>query len=147
MTVALDIFKELLAHAGAAPASVAESVVSGQETVNAELSDDAWVGRDGDVVRAFDHLVKKIAEKKTGEDRLQVLIDIDGYRAGLIRELVERSQAMAERAVSFKYDVEMHPMSAYERLIVHTALADTPHVKTESTGEGRDRRVVIRYVE
>jgi spoIIIJ-associated protein len=78
---------------------------------------------------------------------LQVLIDIDGYRAGLIRELVERSQAMAERAVSFKYDVEMHPMSAYERLIVHTALADTPHVKTESTGEGRDRRVVIRYVE
>ena len=52
---------------------------------------------------------------------------------------------MAERARSFQYDVELSPMSAYERLIVHTTLQGAPQVKTESQGEGRNRRVVIRY--
>ena len=36
-------------------------------------------------------------------------------------------------------------MSAYERLIIHTTLQDAPNVKTESQGEGRNRRVVIKY--
>jgi spoIIIJ-associated protein len=52
---------------------------------------------------------------------------------------------MAERARSFQYDVELSPMSAYERLIVHTTLQNAPNVKTESLGEGRNRRVVIKY--
>jgi spoIIIJ-associated protein len=52
---------------------------------------------------------------------------------------------MAERARSLQYDVELSPMSAYERLIVHTTLQDAPNVKTESQGEGRNRRVVIKY--
>jgi spoIIIJ-associated protein len=52
---------------------------------------------------------------------------------------------MAERARSFQYDVELTPMNAYERLIVHTVLSDSPNVKTESSGEGRNRRVVIKY--
>ena len=52
---------------------------------------------------------------------------------------------MAERARAFQYDVELTPMSAYERLIIHMTLADAPNVKTESLGEGRNRRVVIKY--
>ena len=52
---------------------------------------------------------------------------------------------MAERARSFQYDVELSPMSSYERLIIHTTLSDAPNVKTESQGEGRNRRVVIKY--
>ena len=52
---------------------------------------------------------------------------------------------MAERARSLQYDVELTPMSAYERLIVHTTLQNEPHVKTESQGEGYGRRIVIKY--
>jgi spoIIIJ-associated protein len=61
--------------------------------------------------------------------------------------LAAKAVMMAERARSFRYDVELSPMSAYERLIVHSALSSEPHVKTESQGEGRGRRVVIKYVE
>ena len=62
-----------------------------------------------------------------------------------IKDLQSKALMMAERARSFQYDVELSPMSAYERLIVHTTLQGTPNVKTESQGEGRNRRVVIRY--
>ena len=41
----------------------------------------------------------------------------------------------------------MDPMSSYERMIVHSFFAETPDIKTESKGEGRDRRVVIKFKE
>lgn len=156
MSIAPEIFKELLAVAGAQCDEIVESDVAGQAVVNAIMQDAGpWIGQGGDVVRAFDHLVKKIAEKKLfpareagseGDDRLLVLVDIGGYRTGLIKELQDKARAMAERAISFKYDVEMPPMTAYERLIVHTTLADMPGIKTESQGERHDRRVVIKYI-
>ena len=62
-----------------------------------------------------------------------------------MRDLQTKAKMMAERARSFQYDVELSPMTAYERLIIHTTLQNEPHVKTESQGEGRNRRVVIKY--
>ena len=53
---------------------------------------------------------------------------------------------MAERARELKYDVEMEPMSSYERLIIHSVLQGSANIKTESQGDGRSRRVVVRYV-
>jgi len=73
------------------------------------------------------------------------LVDVDEYRIRHIKDLQNKAKMMAERARSFQYDVELSPMTAYERLIVHTALQEEPHVKTESQGEGRNRRVVIKY--
>jgi spoIIIJ-associated protein len=73
------------------------------------------------------------------------LIDVNGYRTQKIKDLQNKALMMAERARSLQYDVELSPMSAYERLIVHTTLQDAPNVKTESQGEGRNRRVVIKY--
>ena len=73
------------------------------------------------------------------------LIDINEQRTRQIKDIQTKALMMAERARSFQYDVELTPMSAYERLIVHTTLQDAPNVKTESQGEGRGRRVVIKY--
>lgn len=73
------------------------------------------------------------------------LVDVNGYRTQKIKDLQSKALMMAERARSLQYDVELSPMSAYERLIVHTTLQDAPNIKTESQGEGRNRRVVIKY--
>ena len=54
---------------------------------------------------------------------------------------------MAERARFFKKDIEMSPMTAYERMIVHSSFSDFPDIETESFGGGRDRFVVIKYKE
>src|SRR3989344_1629997 len=68
------------------------------------------------------------------------------YQEKRIQELKNRAQIMAERARFFKSNIECPPMNPYERMIIHSFFSDVPDIKTESTGFGRDRRVVIKYV-
>lgn len=103
------------------------------------------IGTQGETLRAFEYIVKKILEKDTTEIS-QFTIDVDGYKSKQIKNLQQKAIIMAERARSFQYDVELTPMSSYERLIIHATLTNAPQVKTESRGEGRERRVVIRYI-
>jgi len=103
------------------------------------------IGNRGETIRALNHIVKRSFENK--DEDLRFLIDVNGYRTKKIEELKQTAKLLAERARSLKYNVEMTPMSAYERMIVHSALGEEPNIATESHGEGRDRRVVIRYVE
>jgi spoIIIJ-associated protein len=151
MEQAQRIVEQLLSAMGVR-ASVAHREVAGQAVFAIEGAAEArdLIGPRGDTIHAIDHLVKKIVEQKQskqanrGESPL-FLVDVDDYRAKQIRDIETKAKMMAERARSFQYDVELSPMSAYERLIVHTALQNEPNVKTESQGEGRSRRVVIKY--
>ncbi|OGG56536.1 hypothetical protein A3D71_03275 [Candidatus Kaiserbacteria bacterium RIFCSPHIGHO2_02_FULL_55_20] len=149
------ILKELLAALGVPYASIEQSSVAGQEVFSIRTSDDAraLIGVRGDTVYAIDYLVKKIyenrmpavAEGETPERTPMFLVDVNDYRTKQIKDLQAKALMMAERARSFQYDVELSPMSSYERLIVHTTLQGAANVKTESQGEGRNRRVVIKY--
>ena len=151
------IVEELLQSMGY-QASVTSSLIGGQTicSIAGVPNPRDLIGMHGDTIHALDLLVKKIVEQSLGgagsvaegEERVSMplfLVDIDDYRARQIRDLQTKAKMMAERARSFQYDVELSPMSAYERLIIHTALQSEPHVKTESQGEGRNRRVVIKY--
>jgi len=157
--------KELLDAAGFPHSGITRADIAGQVVFAIQTEDaGALIGTHGDTVHALDHLVKKIVEKQfdsahrktpqtTGDDGLPAtsevewhfLVDVNDYRAKQIKNLQNKALMMAERARSFQYDVELSPMTAYERLIVHTTLQDSPNVKTESQGEGRSRRVVIKY--
>jgi len=153
------ILKELLSILGVPYVSIERSSVAGQEIYSIRTEGDAraLIGVHGDTVHALDTLVKKIYEKRLpvaatgeggpieGERTPMFLIDVNDYRAKQIKDLQQKALMMAERARSFQYDVELSPMSSYERLIIHTTLQDAPNVKTESQGEGRNRRVVIKY--
>ena len=144
------ILKELLDAMGASYAKIIRSEVAGQEIFSIE-TDDArtLIGGHGDTVHALDMLAKKIYENRfpteEGGEGPKFLVDVNDYRTKQIKDLQAKALMMAERARSFQYDVELSPMSAYERLIIHTTLQDSPNVKTESQGEGRNRRVVIKY--
>jgi len=148
------ILKELLTAAGITYSGIEQSRVAGQE-IFAIRTDDArtLIGAHGDTVYALDFLVKKIFENRTpapaegesAERTPMFLVDVNDYRTKQIKDLQTKALMMAERARSFQYDVELSPMSSYERLIIHTTLQDAPNVKTESQGEGRSRRVVIKY--
>ncbi len=145
-----SILKELLDALGVTYSSVEKSEIAGQE-IYAIKTDDArtLIGMHGDTIHAIDMLVKKIYEKKNptpeGGEGPMFLVDVNDYRSKQIKDLQTKALMMAERARSFQYDVELSPMSSYERLIIHTTLQSAPHVKTESQGEGRNRRVVIKY--
>lgn len=145
------ILKNLLDSIGAQYKDISQMEVAGQQIFMINAEDGRMlIGPHGDAIHAIDHVVKKIAEKNAGteaadEDGLHFLVDVNEYRTRQIRDLQSKALMMAERARSFQYDVELSPMSAYERLIVHTTLQNEPNVKTESQGEGRSRRVVIKY--
>lgn len=146
--------KELLDAAGIEYTDLAESTLAGQTIYSIQTTQLVHMsGGPHDLIHAIDMLVKKIVEKKypdagASDDEPSTpmfLVDVNQYRTKQIKEIQAKALIMAERARSFQYDVELSPMSAYERLIVHTTLADAEHVKTESQGEGHNRRVVIKY--
>jgi spoIIIJ-associated protein len=158
------IIKDLLGLLGFPNAGIAREEIAGQVVYSIEAGEAgrALIGQYGDTVHALDLLVKKMVEKRFDDTHRKegapessetegasreplFLVDVNGYRTQKIKDLQSKALMMAERARSLQYDVELSPMSAYERLIVHTTLQDAPNVKTESQGEGRNRRVVIKY--
>ncbi len=79
----------------------------------------------------------------SGEERLDVVVDAAGYRDRRRRTLESLATRSAEDAVRTGLRVELEPMSAAERKIVHTTLQDNPHVTTTSEGDEPNRRVVV----
>jgi spoIIIJ-associated protein len=71
-------------------------------------------------------------------------VDIAGYRAARRNTLEALAQEIAGRVASSGQEEELKPMNPAERRIVHMALRELTSVTTESRGEGRDRRIVVK---
>ena len=113
------------------------SIVAEEEAAGLEN----LVGKDGEVLEALQELTR-LAVLSATENRSRLVLDINGYRSERAGEL----QKMAEDAVASVKEsgetVALAPMSAYERKIVHDAVADLGLV-SESEGEGADRHIVV----
>lgn len=106
----------------------------------------ALIGARGETLSAINHIVKKTMEgKEDGSEPFRFVVDVNGYHLKHIKMLEAQAHTLAERARTFKYDIEMSPMSAYDRLIVHSALQSEPNVTTVSEGEGPLRHIVVKY--
>ena len=104
------------------------------------------IGENGETFQALSHLIRRIVNKGVVEEGVDFSIDVNDYRSSMVERLKIKAGILANRARDMKTDVEMEPMSSYERLIIHGTLSGQPNIKTESIGEGRDRRLVIKYV-
>lgn len=103
----------------------------------------------GDVsknISAINSVLRRIFEKQFGEDSPRFLIDINGTQKKHIEEIKDTARMHAQRVRYFKKEIEMPPMNSYERRLVHTVLQEYPDIKTESIGEGFDRKVVVKPV-
>jgi spoIIIJ-associated protein len=96
------------------------------------------------MITDLEFLVKMILSKKNLDI---AYIDINNYRKDREDLIIKLAKASAKKAATTKQEVEMPSMNAYERRIVHSELAMHPDLKTESTGEGKQRRVVIKPIE
>jgi len=75
---------------------------------------------------------------------VRVNVDVGGYKRRRDERLREGAFAAAAAVRRSGHPVELEPMSAAERRVVHMALAEEPDVMTESSGEGPSRRVVVK---
>ena len=103
------------------------------------------IGNRGETLHALNYIIKKIVEQKISKDE-RFLIDINGYQERRLRELERQAELLADRARAFKREVELDPMSAYERMVVHSLFTNDPLIDTSSVGEGRFRRIVLQYL-
>ena len=100
------------------------------------------IGRHGKTLEALQFLVSSITVRELGF-RYPVVVDVEGYKTRQREKLESLARSMAARAASQHRNMKMHPMTPYERRIVHIALRNDPRVTTASEGEGAARHVVI----
>ncbi|MDP3735265.1 MAG: R3H domain-containing nucleic acid-binding protein [bacterium] len=104
------------------------------------------IGTRGENLAALNHIVRALARRHGGDedDELNFSIDVNNYRRSRVEAVLTEAREAAERARLFLRPIELSPMSSYERLVVHSFFSDVPDVTTESFGEGRFRRVVVK---
>jgi spoIIIJ-associated protein len=100
------------------------------------------IGRHGATIDAIEHLAAAVAFPP-GADRRPLSVDAQGYRARRERRLRELAAQAAEEALRENAPMELDPMSAAERKVVHLALADREDVTTSSDGREPERFVVV----
>jgi spoIIIJ-associated protein len=100
------------------------------------------IGRHGQTIDSVQYLANAIVWKGS-DDRKRVVVDAAGYRARREETLQREAVRAAERAVANGEPVELEPMSAVERRVVHERLKDYPGVTTSSDGAEPNRYVVV----
>jgi spoIIIJ-associated protein len=95
-----------------------------------------------EVLEALQHLLNRSLGRESREGQ-RVLVDCEGYRARKEAELREIAHRVSDRVRRTGEREELGLMNAYERRIVHLAVAETPGVRTESAGDGVMKRVII----
>lgn len=102
-----------------------------------------FIGQKGDNLRALQNLTN-MALKSNGYEDAAVTVDVAGYKKQRDQRLQRHVEKMAEKVKDSGEDVELQPMNAYERRITHRTLSGIEGVESESTGEGTDRKVIIK---
>ena len=101
------------------------------------------IGYKGRTIEALQSTINSILQKDT-EENAKVFVEVNGYKKKKEETLKRLANKMADNVVKFKKGKKLEPMSAYERMIIHTELSDRKDVMTESIGVEPRRRVVIK---
>lgn len=103
------------------------------------------IGKRGESLDGFQFLLNTLFNKgKKHEEYKRVVVDSKGYKARREDTLKILAERTAARAVRENQDIRLEPMTANERRIIHSALADSTRVETESKGNEPNRYVVIK---
>ena len=143
---AIDFLEGLLTRFGV-EAQVECSVCPEEETIRLNLVGQnmgSVIGRRGDTLDAIQYLTNIVANKNE-EKRWHLVLDTENYRAKRIRTLQKLAEKNAEKALKYKRNITMEPMTPYERRIIHATLSGREHITTFSVGSEPKRRVVVSY--
>jgi len=140
--------QEFVVKMGIAVDSVDVLAVAGHQIFNIRTPDSKQlIGTQGEHLRALNYILRRSLEKKTGSKDNRVMVDVNGYQHKHISELEQKATLLAERVRTFKSSADMTPMSAYERMIIHSMFSDDKNITTESEGLGPNRHIILRYKE
>ena len=100
------------------------------------------IGYRGETLYALQNIISSVAGKGI-ENRVRVILDIEGYKAKRVKSLEELAEKLEKTVIKTRKSITLEPMQAYERKIIHSKLQNSNKVETKSIGEEPRRKVVI----
>ena len=140
---AVDYLREVITRMGVE--NVTFSAVQKGEATIIRLDGEklgALIGRRGETMESLSYLASLVANRLEG-DYIKLGLDVAGYRDKRESDLTALAQRIGAKVRKTGRSFAMEPMNPYERRIIHSAISKMEGVRSESKGEGRDRRVVI----
>ncbi len=123
---------------------VEATVDEGRAIVDVQGEDlGVLIGRRGQALDALQELTRTAVQRRV-RSHARLLVDVEGYRARRRTSLAEYAREMANRAKERGTEIELEPMNAYERKVVHDAIADIDGASSFSEGEEPERKVIVR---
>ena len=131
--------------------------ITGEQTINYNISKknnqvvlnisgdniSHLIGYKGKTIESLQSVLNSILQRED-EDYAKIFVEVNDYKKQKEDKLKRLANKMANNVIRFRKPIKLEPMSAYERLIIHTELAKRQDVMTESIGEEPRRRVVIK---
>ena len=104
------------------------------------------IGKDGKNLNAIQTLIRQSIKVQT-DMPIKLNIDISNYKEKKLKILEREVRNIAKEVEKSKIDASLDPMNSYERRYIHSMISEYKNLTTESVGEGKDRHIIIKYVE
>lgn len=104
------------------------------------------IGKDGRTLSALQLLLRQALQVNTGF-QIKVNLDAGNYKAKKVKNFEYQMKKIMYEVEHSKVDATLDPMNSYQRRIIHNLATNFDHIITESTGEGKERHITIKYKE
>jgi spoIIIJ-associated protein len=138
-----EILEKILGTLGF-PATVAEQKFGDDLVLDVQTDESGrLIGRAGQTLADLQYLVNRILFQQD-QSAPKVMVDVGGYRAQARDALVKKAQEAAEKVRRWGDAVELEPLNAFDRRIVHQALKDDPDIETQSVEvDGTEKKALL----
>ena len=102
------------------------------------------IGKHGQTLDAIQYLTNLVANKEVHR-RCQIVVDVENYRSRREETLIQLAHRLGAKVRRTRQKIALEPMNAFERKIIHVALQNEKHIKTDSEGQEPCRHIVIYY--
>ena len=104
------------------------------------------IGKEGKNIDSLQTIMRQVIKKETNMN-IKVNVDVANYKVNKIKNLEYQIKKIAKEVLNTKIDTSLDRMNSYERRSIHTLLDKWENIETESIGEGKERHIIIKYVE
>ena len=145
--------EEFLAKMGMSGKVAVSQTIAGEEksdfekyTIAIESEESKFlIGKLGNNLAALQHILRIIINKKLSSDeKINFTIDVNDYKLDQKKSLLHLAKELAAQATAEGKTILMEPMNSFERRLVHMELKNFRGIKTESIGEGKERKIAIK---
>jgi len=124
-------------------------ILNREDTYNVTLVSDnnsILIGKEGKTLNAIQIMIRQLVKKEC-DLNLKINLDVANYKIKKMKNIEFEVKKIAKEVLATKIDVSLDPMNSYERRMVHSLIGNYDHLITESIGEGKERHIIIKYVE